>query len=258
MNTTNNNLQQEKLSPEPVNISEGKAFAIANWTESFENAQTRRTKHLNSVLMPIRDQSSVQKRILTFENGYKALAIWHLIIQMAAECPQRGLLIRGTGALDFDDMSLDLGIPEADIREAFAILCHEKVQLIETVMCPQNLLISGSLRKGRKTVVFPHAVDVKNNQTGPNFLVDCYMQASTEFSENGVTFKAKRVYSKNFEDLFNLSGGHKSLKAAQTKDQRVLEHETNTNEPGKCSDMENIFKSVMDAKKNKHRRAEGS
>lgn len=258
MNIIDNNLQREKPSPEPINLEEGEAFAIANWTESFENAQTRRTKHLNSVLMPIRGQSNVQKRMLTFENGYKALAVWHLIIQMAAKCPQRGLLIRGTGALDFDDMSLDLGIPEADIREAFAILCHEKVQLIETIMCPQNLFVSGSLRRGRKKPVFPQAVNVKNNQTGPEFRVDCELNVSTKFSENGATFIAKRVYSDDFENLFHMNGGHKSLEAAKTKAQRVLEHKTNTDDPGKCSDMENIFRSVIEAKKNKHRRAEGS
>lgn len=138
------------IEAQPIELENNQAFAIKRWSQQFENAQSRRTKHLNYTVTPHQDQSFANQRVLTHPGGYKALAIWHLMIQCAARCPQRGLLVDESGPLGFAELAHGANIPEDDVREAFAILCDPKVKWIEVVECPRNLVISGSLRAGRK------------------------------------------------------------------------------------------------------------
>jgi len=231
MNSQHSILNKNANTPEPVELGEGKAFIIEDWTDSFENAQTRRTKHLSSVLMPVSGQGCSDKRILSFEGGYKALAIWHLIIKVAAECPQRGLLVRSTGPLDYETMAIDLSLPEEDIREAFAILTHPKVGRIKTTECPQHLMVSGSLRKGRKQASHPKAVNVARQTTGPSFYVDHTLIAYADSSKQPLGFTTRRRCTDEFTAAQTDSQKFEEAKSAWKANQGALEHRSDTRQP---------------------------
>lgn len=228
MNSQNSTLNHKNNTPEPIELSEGQAFLIEDWTDSFENAQTRRTKHLSSVLMPLSGQGCTDKRILSFEGGYKALAIWHLIIKVAAECPQRGLLVRSTGPLDYETLAIDLGLPEEDIREAFSILMHPKLGRIKTTECPQHLMVSGSLRKGRKQTTHPKAVNVARQTTGPSFYIDHTLIAYADSSKEPLEFITRRWCTDEFREAQTDSHKIKEAKAAWKASQSVSEHRSDT------------------------------
>lgn len=236
---------QDNNAANNIELSEGHAFVIADWEESFENAQTRRTKHLNSVLMPLRGQSNMHRRILAFKNGYKALAIWHLLIQLAAECPQRGILVRSTGVLDIEELTIELGIPKEDLQEALAILMSPKVQWIKTINCPQNILVSGSLRRGRKYKIAPQTVPVSNQKTGPTFHIDGIYIAKAVFSANGAAFVPQRVYLKDFKDTYEMYDGYNKERAARKEAESVLEHKTNTSGNNQYPNLEGALKQMQ-------------
>ena len=173
-------------------LEKGEAFCIPNWHDLFENAQTRRTQHLNQVMMPTRGNKGEQRRILSMEGGYQALAIWHLLIQFASECPQRGLLIKESGVLDYEDLAFELGVPEADIRAAFNILGNPKIGWIDIIDCPKNLLVSGTLRKGRKQKVHPRVLMVRDQEEGPEFTQDVTLIGMTGWNDTGPLFRNPR------------------------------------------------------------------
>lgn len=221
-NTTNQNTPAPKTSDSEYVLKKGEAFIITDWHDRFENAQTRRTQHLNQVMMPLRGNSGEQRRILSMHGGYQALAIWHLLIQFAAECPQRGLLVKGTGPLDYEDLAFELGVPEADVRAAFKILSDSKIGWIDTTDCPQNLLVSGSLRSGRNKRVHPRVVMVLSQDDGPQFCQDVNFIAKTSFEHDGPTFELIDLLTPEFRKLYEMD------KSARLLEQGVSEHGVHT------------------------------
>ena len=203
-------------------LNKGEAFIITDWHDRFENAQTRRTQHLNQVMMPLRGNSGEQRRILSMPGGYQVLAIWHLLIQFAAECPQRGLLVKGTGALDYEDLAFELGVPEEDVRAAFMILSDSKIGWIDTTDCPQNLLVSGSLRSGRNKKVHPRVVMVMGQDDGPDFQQDVTLIAKTCFEFDHPEFETMSLLTPDFRKLYEMD------KSARLLEQGVSEHGVHT------------------------------
>lgn len=222
-----NNIESKLKANPSTELKPNQAFVISDWDTSFENAQTRRTKHLNHALMPLRGQSGIHRRILAFEHGYKALALWYLIVQLAAECPQRGLLVKGTGPLNLEEIAIELGLPESDIREAFAILTHPKVQWIKIVECPQHLFVSGSLRKGRHGNTAPQAINVHEQKSGPHFYQENSLVVATEIKEDGPKLVTRKECAPCFRELYKRQENDKPSQSAPQAGKSVLEHGTN-------------------------------
>ena len=220
--TTNLNTAAPEMRDSEYALGKGEAFIIADWHDRFENAQTRRTQHLNQVMMPLRGNSGEQRRILSMPGGYQALAIWHLLIQFAAECPQRVLLVKGTGALDYEDLAFELGVPEADVRAAFRILGDPKIDWVNKTYCPQNLLVSGSLRSGRNKKVHPRVVMVLSQDDGPQFCQDVNFIAKTSFEDDNPIFELIDVLTPDFKKLYEMD------KSARLLEQGVSEHGVHT------------------------------
>lgn len=210
------------IQSQPIQIENHQAFAIKHWSQQFENAQSRRTRHLNYTVTPHQDQSFANQRVLTHPGGYKALAIWHLIIQCAARCPQRGLLVDASGPLGFSELAHQMNIPEVDLREALAVLCDPRVRWIEVVDCPRNLVVSGSLRAGRKGRPYrPDVVAVELQEAGPVFYIEQCFTATVNIEGEEPTFEAKRILPPEFEALVAIA---QKIKAASESDLAVLEH----------------------------------
>lgn len=223
-NTTHQNTSAPETSDSEYELDKGEAFAIADWHDRFENAQTRRTQHLNQVLMPLRGNSGEQRRILSMPGGYQALAIWHLLIQLAGECPQRGLLVKGSGPMNYEDLAFELGVPEADVRAAFRILGDPKIDWINKTACPQHLLVSGTLRSGRNKKVHPRVIMVLSQDDGPEFHQDMTLIAKTCFDFEHPEFEVVDLLSPDFKKLYEMD------KAARIAEQGVSEHGVHTSD----------------------------
>ena len=191
-----------------INARELKAnetLVIANWSTRFENAQTRRTQSLNQVLMPIRGNSVEQKRLLAMPGGITALAVWHLLVHFAAECPQRGILARGTGPIRYADLALEFGIPEQEIRTSIALLMDPSIGWVAIELCPKNLFVSGSLRKGRKSFALPKSVKVHNQQDGPTYFWGKNQIVRIQNNDNGTYQPIPDAFpDKEFDNLKKL------------------------------------------------------
>ena len=79
-----------------------------------------------------------------------ALVLFNELVRIAALCPQRGLLVRGTGAVSLEEIAADTRMPMADVAQGLELLMSKQVGWIECVACPKQLVVSGSLRAGRK------------------------------------------------------------------------------------------------------------
>ncbi len=210
----------------PIELNRNQAFAIRRWSQEFENAQSRRTRHLNYTVTPHQDQSFANQRVLTHPGGYKALAIWHLILQCAARCPQRGLLVDASGPLGFGELAHQVNISETDIREALAILCDPKVKWVEIVECPRNLVVSGSLRAGRKgRPRRPDVIEVESQSSGPVFYIEKCFTATVNIEGEEPTFDAEQILPAEFEALVVIA---QKAEAAKDAGPGVLEHISGT------------------------------
>ncbi len=127
------------------------AILIKNWAIYFENGQTRRIKNLTYSLSPV-DYSSMTRKTLLQKGaaGYQALAVFSELIDMATRCPQRGLLVESTGPITPEQIAARTGMPLEDVVQSLELLANKAVAWIGYVACPQRLIVSGSLRTGRK------------------------------------------------------------------------------------------------------------
>ena len=127
------------------------AILIKNWAIYFENGQTRRIKNLTYSLSPV-DHSSITRKALLRKGaaGHTALAVFSELIGLAARCPQRGLLVEGTGPITSEHIAATTGLAQGDVEVGLELLASKEVAWITTVECPKKLIVSGSLRKGRK------------------------------------------------------------------------------------------------------------
>lgn len=140
------------------------AILIKNWHIYFENGQTRRIKNLTYILSPV-DHSSITRKALLRKGaaGHTALAVFSELVGLAARCPQRGLLVEGTGPITPEHIAATTGLAQGDVEAGLELLASKEVAWITDVTCPQKLIVSGSLRKGRKgKPLQPELVHVDN------------------------------------------------------------------------------------------------
>lgn len=128
-----------------------KAILIKNWHIYFENGQTRRIKNLTYSLSPV-DHSSITRKALLRKGaaGHTALAVFSELIGLAARCPQRGLLVEGSGPITPEHIAATTGLAQIDVETGLELLASKDVAWITYVACLKKLIVSGSLRKRRK------------------------------------------------------------------------------------------------------------
>ena len=154
--------------------SRPKAYAFKHWGRDFENAQTRKQRKLSQVLMPQSIGTDEHNALLSEQHGIAMYSIWTLLAQIAAQCPQRGLLADKNGPLSLKTLSVLTRISEEFIELTLNTLCDPKIDYLEQVDCPKHLIASGSMRKGRSgKPAQPELIDVRGlPQDAPDFHVE--------------------------------------------------------------------------------------
>ena len=104
-----------------------RAYAIADWDEVFEKSQMKRAKTHHWVAMPIKHDGAGFRRICIQPNATDLFSAWVLIVQVAAKCKVRGILLDGGKALEADDLAIKTGFPSSIFESAFEFFTSEKM-----------------------------------------------------------------------------------------------------------------------------------
>lgn len=151
--------------PQDSTTTAPQAILIRHWHNYFENGQTRRIKNLTYNLMPVDHDAFSRRELLRAPGGHTALVIFYELISLATRCPQRGLLVRASGAITPQDLAAATGMSESCVSDALHLLREQA--WITYVACPKRLIVSGSLRTGRKgKPVQPEFVHLENPSEG--------------------------------------------------------------------------------------------
>lgn len=150
-----------------------KVYAIKRWSQVYENAQTRRLKTMVYSILPRQLDSLEYRMLLQRSDGFAILTVWQAILQVAITCPQRGLLVTGGGPLGARQLAAMTHIPEPVIDSSLAALESPDIGWLHQVDCPKHLLVSGSLRYGRKgRPTNPDFVLVEGAESGPGVYIE--------------------------------------------------------------------------------------
>jgi len=99
-----------------------KALQIANWSR-FEASDSRKCKVMQWVAVPINHSGLGYLEIMAHPDGIRMIGGWLLILQVAAQCPTRGLLVADSGRiLGAREIALKTRAPEEDITSCIALL----------------------------------------------------------------------------------------------------------------------------------------
>lgn len=96
-------------------------YRIARWRESFENSRTERIKHkgLSYIMLPTKHDGKGYRRMAKHDQCERLLSAWVLSVQVAAKCPERGVLADEDGPLSPEDMHDKTGYPAATFAEGW-------------------------------------------------------------------------------------------------------------------------------------------
>lgn len=108
-------------------------YRIKDWSEHFEDHNTRKLKDLRFVLLPNKHDGLGYRRIAALPDGPAVFAAWTLILQVASKgtMAERGSLVRGGETLDADDLAVMTGFDASIFRRAFEVLVHPKIGWLE-------------------------------------------------------------------------------------------------------------------------------
>lgn len=106
----------------------GKLYAIRNWNDNFEMAQSRKVEGpLNWVALPTKHDGLGFRRIMSMPNGLSIYGAWVLIVQVAAKCTPRGVLADETGPFTADDLAAKTGSTSESFAVALKVLSSNKI-----------------------------------------------------------------------------------------------------------------------------------
>jgi hypothetical protein len=189
------------------------AILIRHWHNYFENGQTRRIKNLTYSLMPVDHNAIVRKTLLRKgAEGYRALTVFAELISIATRCPQRGLVVDAQGPITAERIAGATGMSEPDVRSGLELLASKEVGWITHVACPKKLIVSGSLRTGRKgKPLQPELIHLDNpSATAP----DLHIEWEYHIVDKGNGPETERRLPKALEKL--LSADKEDIKEAET------------------------------------------
>ena len=200
-----------------ITTASPKAILIKNWHIYFENGQTRRIKNLTYSLSPV-DHSSITRKALLRKGaaGHTALAVFSELIDLATRCPQRGLLVDGAGPITLEHIASTTGLAQGDVELGLEVLASKEVAWITHVACPRKLIVSGSLRKGRKgKPLQPELVHIDNPHPDSP---DLHIEWEYAIVDKGQGPETERRLPKGLENLLDAE------KEADTKKEDVACH----------------------------------
>lgn len=99
-----------------------KALQVANW-KRFEPSDSRKCKNMQWVAVPINHNGLGYLEVMSHPDGIRMIGGWLLILQVAAQCPKRGLLVADSGRiLGAREIALKTRAQEKDIRACVTLL----------------------------------------------------------------------------------------------------------------------------------------
>jgi hypothetical protein len=99
-----------------------KALRIVNW-DRYETSDSKKCKVMQWVAVPINHDGLGFIEMVTRPDGIRMIGGWLLILQVAARCPTRGVLVADSGRiLGSREIALKTRTPEDDIKRCIAAL----------------------------------------------------------------------------------------------------------------------------------------
>ena len=138
---------------------------IRDWNQHFETAESRkRTGALSWVSMPTKLDGRRFRRLSQRPNAHEIMGAFLLIVEVAARCPERGVLVddRGDpiGAQDLSDMT---GFPVEGFEIAIEVLSDPKINWLE--VCEDLPDSAGVCRDVPDTAGSSHYITDNTKQT---------------------------------------------------------------------------------------------
>jgi len=136
-------------------------YSIKSWSEVFENYKVRPLKHLSWVSLPTRQDSEAFVSLMRTEDGVLAYGVFVALVQWAARCPERGLLVDDRGVITPERFSTRFGTPVACIRKAWGLLAsvgwlQAKTETAEEQTDIQTYIQSGASAPGVGALATEH------------------------------------------------------------------------------------------------------
>lgn len=101
-------------------------YAIKDWAKNFENAQSRKVEDLDWVRVPIH-HGLRYKRLMKSKGGVEAFGVFIALVEVAATCEPRGVLIDESGPLTLDDLSEQTGIDTKTLQRGISLLESDRI-----------------------------------------------------------------------------------------------------------------------------------
>ncbi len=109
-------------------MSELTLYAVRNWDNLFEVAQSRRNRKSHSwVAMPNKHDGKTFRRLMDRADAVEVYGAWCLIVQVASKCPTRGVLADADGPLTADDLSLKTGGKAKIFEKSLEVLSSKDI-----------------------------------------------------------------------------------------------------------------------------------
>lgn len=99
-----------------------KALRVTNWSR-FEKSDSKKCVTMTWVSVPINHSGLGYLEIMSHPDGIRMIGGWLLILQVAAQCPTRGLLVADSGrVIGAREIALKTRAQEKDITACIALL----------------------------------------------------------------------------------------------------------------------------------------
>lgn len=110
-------------------------YKIRDWDKHFENNRTRTMKQMAWVPVKNKHDGEGFKMIMEQKDGIIIYGCWHLILQVASKCHERGTLLREDGSpITSETIALKTGWRHPEqIQKAIEFLCSSEVSWIERI-----------------------------------------------------------------------------------------------------------------------------
>ena len=103
-----------------------KALRIVGW-DRYETADSRKCRTMQWVAVPINHDGLGYIEMMSHPEGIRMIGGWLLILQLAARCPVRGVLVSDGGrVLGAREIALKLRAPQAQIEQCIEALVAAK------------------------------------------------------------------------------------------------------------------------------------
>lgn len=111
-------------------------YAIKGWDRTFENRRTRELESLSYVCWPTRQDSEAFTVLVRSPEGHAALGMFGALVQLAARCKPRGVLVDDRGPITAARYARRYGLSEAESDRLWSLLVSPEVGwLVPHVTC---------------------------------------------------------------------------------------------------------------------------